>query len=431
MSDTPTPPPAERFHALDCLRGCAMLLGVVLHAGVSFATMPVPFWAVHDAHPNALVDVALFAVHDFRMQLFFVLAGFFGCLLYRRYGIAGTARHRLLRVGVPFVLSVVLIVPTIMGAFLWAELDTVRTRGLEPGAPAPRAFAAQQLAAHPDAGNAEIVWEQFASGRFIALLQLAHLWFLYYLLIYTAVFLALAPLARALERSTALARFDSAFRWLCESRARLIVLPVLTFLLLLSMQSPVVDTPLRWIPERHLLAYYALFFAFGWALYRHRDLVPAFGAGWRANLLVAHLVVLPLALVALGGLVEAKKADDAKTMAVCRALGFAAQAVYTWLLIAGLWGAFGHYFARPRAWVRYLADSAYWCYLASITPVVVLQFVVKDWPLPGPLKWALVSTVAMGLLLLSYEYLVRYTFIGAILNGRKMRPAAQRAPVSG
>lgn len=421
MSDTPTQPPDERFHALDCLRGCAMLLGVVLHAGVSFATMPVPFWPVRDAHPHPLVDVALFAVHDFRMQLFFVLAGFFGCLLYRRYGIAGTARHRLLRVGVPFVLAVVLIVPTIMGAFLWAELDTVRTRGLEPGAPAPRVFAAEQLTANPDASNAEIVWAQFTSGRVFALLQLAHLWFLYYLFIYTAVFLALAPLARKLEGSSALARFDSAFRWLAVYRARLFVLPAFAFVLMLTMQTPVVDTPLKWIPELHILAYYALFFAFGWALYRHRDLVPGFGAGWRVNLIVAHIVVLPLALVALGGWVEANKADDAKAAVVCRAAGFAAQAAYTWFLIAGLWGAFGHYFARPRAWVRYLADSAYWCYLASITPVIVLQFVVKDRPLPGLLKWALVSTVAMGLLLLSYEYLVRYTFVGAILNGRKTR----------
>ncbi len=397
-----------------------MLLGVGLHAGVSFATMPVPFWAVRDAHPHPLVDVALFAVHDFRMQLFFVLAGFFGCLLYRRYGIAGTARHRLLRVGVPFALSVAIIVPTIMGAFLWAELDTVRTRGLEPGSPAPRVFAAEQIAAHPDAGNAEIVWAQFTSGRFLPKLQLAHLWFLYFLLIYTAVFLALAPLARKLEGSKALERFDSAFRWLCASRTRLVLMPVVTFALLLPMDMPVVDTPLKWIPELHLLAYYALFFAFGWALYRHRDLVPGFGAGWRANLLVAHIVVLPLSLVALGGWVEANKTDEA-AVPVWRALGFAAQAAYTWLLIAGLWGAFGHFFARPRAWVRYLADSAYWCYLASITPVVVLQFAVKDWPLPGLLKWTLVSTVAMGLLLLSYEYLVRYTFVGAILNGRKQR----------
>jgi hypothetical protein len=420
MSDDSAPPPDERFHALDCLRGCAMLLGVVLHAGVSFATMPVPFWAVRDNSPHALVDVALFAVHDFRMQLFFVLAGFFGCLLYRRYGIAGTARHRVLRVGVPFVLAVALIVPTIMGAFLWAELDTVRAHGLAPGAPAPRVFAAEQLAAHPDAGNAEIVWAQFTSGRFLPKLQLAHLWFLYFLLIYTAVFLALAPLARRLEGAMPLARFDSAFRWLAAHRARLLVMPALTFVLLLPMDSPVVDTPLKWVPELHILAYYALFFAFGWALYRHRDLAPAFGTGWRANLLVAHLVVLPLSLVALGGWVEANK-TGAPEVPVWRAFGFAAQAAYTWLLIAGLWGAFAHYFARPRAWVRYLADSAYWCYLASITPVVVLQFAVKDWPLPGLLKWALVSAAAMGLLLLSYEYLVRYTFLGAILNGRKTR----------
>jgi glucan biosynthesis protein C len=420
MSETPTPPD-ERYHALDCLRGSAMLLGVVLHAGVSFVTVPVPFWAVRDAHPHPLVDVALFAVHDFRMQLFFVLAGFFGCLLYRKYGIAGTAAHRLKRVGVPLVLAVALVVPTIMGAFLWAELDTVRARGLEPGAPGPRAFAAEQLAAHPDASNAEIVWEQFASGRFLRFVQLAHLWFLYYLLIFYAAALALAPLARALEGGPALARFDSAFRWLCAARGRFVVLPVLAFAAMLPMESPVVDTPLAWVPELRVLAYYALFFAFGWALYRHRDLAPAFGAGWRAHLLVAHLLVLPLALLALGGWVETGKTNP-EVQPLFRLAGFAAQAAYTWLLVAGLWGAFQHYFARPRAWVRYLADSAYWCYLVSITPVVVLQFAVKDWPLPGPLKWALVSAAALGLLLLSYEYLVRYTLVGALLNGPKQRP---------
>jgi glucans biosynthesis protein C len=287
-------------------------------------------------------------------------------------------------------------------------------------------FAAEQLAAHPDAGNAEIVWAQFTSGRFLPKIQLAHLWFLYFLLVYTAAFLALAPLARKLETRKPLARFDSAFRWLCESRERLCIMPALTFVLLLRMESPVVDTPLKWVPELHILAYYALFFAFGWALYRHRDLVPAFGVGWRANLLIAHLVVLPLSLVALGGWVETGKTDP-ELQPLFRLAGFAAQAAYTWLLIAGLWGAFAHYFARPRPWVRYLADSAYWCYLASITPVVVLQFAVKDWPLPGLLKWALVSAAAMGLLLLSYEYLVRYTFIGAILNGRKTR--AEKAKI--
>ena len=104
-----------------------------------------------------------------------------------------------------------------------------------------------------------------------------------------------------------------------------------------------------------------------------------------------------------------------------RAGAFAAQAVYTWLMIVGLWGAFLHYFSRESPTVRYLADASYWCYLASITPTVAFQFIVKDWPLPGLVKWALVTVATLAVLLASYEWLVRYTFVGAILNGRKRR----------
>ena len=78
-------------------------------------------------------------------------------------------------------------------------------------------------------------------------------------------------------------------------------------------------------------------------------------------------------------------------------------------------------FSGASAWVRYLADSAYWCYLVSLTPIVALQFVVRDWPLPGLVKCALVTVVTMAVLLASYEWCVRYTFVGAILNGRKYR----------
>ena len=91
-------------------------------------------------------------------------------------------------------------------------------------------------------------------------------------------------------------------------------------------------------------------------------------------------------------------------------------------MMVGLWGAFLHYFSHASARVRYFADASYWCYLASITPVVLFQFWVKDWPLPGLVKWALVSTATLAVLLLSYEWCVRYTFVGAILNGRKQRP---------
>src|SRR5436309_2746219 len=113
--------PADRYHALDSLRGFAMLLGVVLHAAISFMASPPAFWPVRDNDPTPLADVFLIAVHDFRMQVFFLLAGFFGCLLYQKYGLAGMTRHRLKRVAVPFVLALLLVVPTVQAVGVYAE----------------------------------------------------------------------------------------------------------------------------------------------------------------------------------------------------------------------------------------------------------------------------------------------------------------------
>jgi hypothetical protein len=39
---------SERYHSLDLLRSFAMLLGIVLHAAVSFLTLRSPIWPAHD-----------------------------------------------------------------------------------------------------------------------------------------------------------------------------------------------------------------------------------------------------------------------------------------------------------------------------------------------------------------------------------------------
>jgi peptidoglycan/LPS O-acetylase OafA/YrhL len=419
---TPAATPADRYHALDSLRGFAMFLGIVLHAGISFTAQPVAFWLSRDTRSTPLADIFLFAIHDFRMQVFFLLAGFFGCLLYLKYGARGTARHRVKRVLVPFVLSLVFIVPTVMTAFLYVELANTRAEGVPENATRARRYVADLIAANPDASDARLILDRFADGTVVVLLRPIHLWFLYFLLIFYAVALLAAPLLEKLSGTRPLAKLDALFRRLVEGRWRVVLPAAVTFPVLLLMKTPVpiVDTQFEWTPELHLLLYYGGFFAFGWMLFRHRDLVPGFGRRWRSALAVANLLVLPVMLVTLGGFVEAKK-DGADTTP-WRVAAFTAQAAYTWLMIVGLWGAFLHLFGRGSAWTRYLADASYWCYLASITPTILFQFWVKDWPLPAEVKWPLVSVAVLAVLLASYEWCVRYTFVGAILNGRKYRP---------
>ena len=56
----PTP---ERLHALDAVRGFALLLGIILHATGSFISTPTRFWIIQDTHPSMTLAVLFFAIH--------------------------------------------------------------------------------------------------------------------------------------------------------------------------------------------------------------------------------------------------------------------------------------------------------------------------------------------------------------------------------
>jgi peptidoglycan/LPS O-acetylase OafA/YrhL len=70
---------------------------------------------------------------------------------------------------------------------------------------------------------------------------------------------------------------------------------------------------------------------------------------------------------------------------------------------------------------RYLADASYWLYLIHMPIVMALQVAVfrLDWP--WPIKFATILVVALPAMLASYHLLVRYSFIGIVLNGRRLR----------
>jgi fucose 4-O-acetylase-like acetyltransferase len=75
---------SQRRTDLDALRGFAMLLGIALHASLSFFAVP---WPVYDTLRSNLLPLFASVVHGFRMPLFFLLSGYFTMLVYRRRGL--------------------------------------------------------------------------------------------------------------------------------------------------------------------------------------------------------------------------------------------------------------------------------------------------------------------------------------------------------
>ncbi|WP_165226565.1 acyltransferase family protein [Aquisphaera insulae] len=113
------PSTSERRHDLDALRAFAMLLGIALHACLSFA-LGIP-WPVQDTQRSGGFVLFFLAVHGFRMPLFFLVSGYFAALLWRRRGPAGLLRNRTLRILIPCLLAMVTINPLISALPTWVS----------------------------------------------------------------------------------------------------------------------------------------------------------------------------------------------------------------------------------------------------------------------------------------------------------------------
>jgi peptidoglycan/LPS O-acetylase OafA/YrhL len=109
---------AQRRTDLDALRSFAMLLGIALHASLSFFAFP---WPVHDTQRSDLLPLFQLTVHGFRMPLFFLLSGYFTMLVYRRRGLKSLLEQRFTRIFLPLVIATATIMPLGMAIRRFAQ----------------------------------------------------------------------------------------------------------------------------------------------------------------------------------------------------------------------------------------------------------------------------------------------------------------------
>lgn len=505
------PAPTVRSHDLDALRGFAMLLGIALHAALSFFP---GFWIVVDstADGDGWFDEFFHAVHGFRMPLFFLLSGFFTMMLWRRRGAQRLVRHRLKRIALPFFILVLpmglLMTWTVDHAIdngvadyieenddIWAAVflgnedavEALLDRGVEvdaqnvaEGGDTPLHTAAftgdvaiAELLIERDAdvdfvagggrpidyaiyfGNGDVAdvlvaagatdprspgaewsdvdfWAEEA-GAFEAAEEelgldpwvgsgwwknLNHLWFLWFLLWLIAGFVVVGF---AVQRIAPVRAPPAPWSgWLMWGLIPATLLPQL----LMGEGGEVrvfgPDTSTGWIPTWHVLAYYAVFFAFGALLFgrpdrRERALVESIGRSWP--------ILLPITIVAF--LVANDRTFDLDASWWSAAT---AQVAYTWLAIVTLMGLFRSVLATERRGVRYLSDSAYWLYLAHLPLVIWAQTWIRNWDLPAFVKFSGLLVTVTIVLLSSYQLFVRYTPIGTLLNGKRTRRSRSSSP---
>ena len=354
---------SRRFHELDALRAFAMLLGIVLHTALFF----VPdLWSKaysaegYPAEVSGIYTLMFFAIHGFRMPVFFLLSGFFTALLWQRKGLRQLAIQRLKRIGLPLAIGAFTVIPITTFTFLWA-------------------FDVEEFS--------------FFWWPFIWLTTLSHLWFLWFLLWLCAGFILAVKLGVKFSHP--------AIWWLAVP---------LSLAPQLLMHEPVFgpDTSEGLIPNPVVLGYYALFFVFGAFLYQRNIQISRW---WALALLPALTVVF------FGGLTLLFEVEEDWSKPLTDVL----QVAFAWLMCFGLIGLFRLIASRERFWVRYVSDASYWLYLWHLPLIVIAFELLVGWRIGSHIKFVLINVSVTALLLVVYQFAVRYTPIGTMLNGKRTR----------
>jgi glucans biosynthesis protein C len=360
---------------MDALRASSMLLLVPVHSALLLAV---------NGHGGAWASSLFWAIHLFRLPLFFAMSGFFLVFLLGRRGLEGTVRNRTVRIVAPLTIGMVTLVPLLMLAS-----EATGTAISEHGA---------------------------ADGVFS--LEPSFLWFLWYLLIIDGLAIAAYLLAPTLVTVA-----GRAMRWTLERPLLGIALLALpTTLALLPAESWLIDPQAdSFAPSPTALVYYVLFFGLGGALCAHRDLVARISRDAWAWTACAAAAALPAGL-----LYALRNSAEAGASPAVHVAAMSIYAIATWTALISLVGLADRHLTRPRPALRYIADSSYWIYLSHLPAMVLLIAALGTTTLGTGPQFFLVAIGSLAFSLITYPLFVRYTAVGRMLNGPRERPPRGR-----
>lgn len=98
--------PAQREYFLDSIRAWLMLLGIPFHISLIYSSHT---WHVNSADSSWWLTVFNDFIHAFRMQVFFVISGYFSYMLFLRYPLKRWWKVRVERVGIPMLTAIPLL----------------------------------------------------------------------------------------------------------------------------------------------------------------------------------------------------------------------------------------------------------------------------------------------------------------------------------
>jgi peptidoglycan/LPS O-acetylase OafA/YrhL len=377
---------SNRLHALDNLRAIMMWLGIVFHVAIIHivGASPLPW---HDLVTSPLADFLVAFLHCFRMPVFFILSGFFVAYLSISRGYGGMLKHRLRRLGLPFVVFLPLVLLAI-SPLITQYLSLMASED----------FSASASIAQPDFDR--------------PLIPTMHLWFTYYLMWFCG-FAALFGLAKNQVPDRLKALVSKGWGTLTSSWWGFLVLSLPLAAAGSFYSNGIVTPDASFVPRVTEFVYGGMFFMFGWVLYRRQEILLAFYARqWRRHALAG------LGFFLLAGAlfdIAAKKPGQIAHLNVWIAFIYNSA---SWLWSFALIGFFMRYVSAQNRFLTYLAESSYRVYIVHLPLTVGFGILLWDTQFGAPARIAINVLATTFVCILSYQTMVRFTPLSALLNGR-------------
>jgi len=402
---------AQRLHGVDLLRAVCAVLVVMLHAAIPYMSHPLPglIWSIQPAEKSGLVNLIGWSIDGFIMPIFFLMNGYFAARLLHQRGERLFVGHRLARIGGPFLLACLVILPLDLYIWLtgWVISDLIPIRKLR---------------------SLKIGGELGATLHCVS-----HLWFLQYVLLYCLGMVAwlrmwkrLVPATRPVNklfRSIRNHEAGSVVKFSKRSETKFgNVLRGVVLLLVGSLVSGsvlwlqpriVIGFRFSFFPLWENLIYYAVPFLMGWFWEKHSPAESSTKFRWGCQLAVAaglFLLLWPELNLHL---------QNATTPARRAGVPFL-FAAFGLLTATGLFGAIlSLHIPSIPGFVNYLSKASFWIYLFHHPVVGLVQIDLLPLNIPAWSKFLLATITTLLFCVLTYEGLVRCTWVGQLLNGVK------------
>ena len=353
---------SSRVFGLDAARATLMLLGLVVHAGSLAASYQVPDNSQAD---NFVIGMSIFA-HNFRMPAFFMISGIFAAMLISTRGVESfwnQRKRRLLYVLLAGSISIVPLTYLASGLAIASPLDLM-------------------------------------SNGFL------HLWFVYYLLIFSIALIAVELLLKSTSCSVAGNQQRALGVWLVNP----ISLGLFAWLSLITPDwfDPTANALTHnssLFPPIGILVFYAAFFAFGVLAYRYWTSTQL----WIKRFTFVYLIIgvaafINYAIHLWGG----EHLLDPRL----------SYAIASWMLSVATIGLFLLFMNRQNSVIRYLSASSYWVYLIHLPIMFAVQRLFATWHLGVAISFWFSLPAVFAVAIATYHWGVRGRLIGKFLAGR-------------